>query len=270
MRPVLYPTILLLACHISLAQDGDFRLGARTSGLGGVSTTLEDGWALNNNIAGIGRLDHSMAMLSYQNRFNVSSFQVIGGGYVQRMGFGNAGVSFYKFGDDLYSQQKMTIGYANHIDMVSLGIAASIVQVSIEGLGTESAVVIEFGGMADITKQLKFGAHVFNLNQADLAEDIPVSTVIKAGIAYLPIEQLSLSLEVQKDLEFDEIVRIGLEYEVIKNVWLRTGISTNPFKSAFGAGFLWRNFTLDYAFNDQSDLGVIHEFSLGYLIGKKN
>lgn len=252
------------------AQDGDFRLGARNAAMAGVSTTLEDGWAIHNNIAGIGRMDHSAANITYQNRFNLSNFQVVGGSYVQHMHFGNAGIGFYRFGDDLYSQQKMTLGFANTIEMVSLGVAASIVQVSIEGIGTESAVVLEFGGVANITEQLKFGAHVFNLNQADLAENIPVSTVIKGGVAYLITKELAINLEVQKDLDFEEIVRIGLEYEVIKNFWLRTGISTNPFRSAFGAAFHWKDFMLDYAFNDQSDIGVIHEFSLGYQIRKRN
>ena len=262
----------LIACSVltSVGQDGDFRLGARNSGLGGASVTLEDGWSLYNNVAGLGSLDHSAALIGYQNRFNLSALQVVGAGYTHHTSLVNAGVSFYRFGDDLFSQQKITLAVANTIDRISLGAAVSMLQNSVEGLGNSNAFVVEFGAIARITKQLKFGAHAYNINQAEVVDGETLPTVLRGGITYTPISSLSVTVEVQKDLDFEEIFKAGIEYEIIKNVWVRTGISTEPFKAAFGAGILWKSFLVDYSFNDQTDLGDIHEISLAYLFGKQD
>ncbi len=261
--------LALLMLSESHAQDGDFGLGARNSALAGASSTLQDPWAIYNNIAGLGAITSSAGMISYQNRFGISAFQVVGGAYVQKTNLLNAGVSFYRFGDDLFNQQQMKIAIANQIDRVSLGLAASMVQVQIESLGSTNAIVLEFGGIATITDQLRFSGHAYNLNQAQLNEEETLPTIIKAGLAYQPIAKVLLVGEVQKDLDFDEIVKLGLEYEIIEHVWLRTGISTNPFKAAFGVGAFWRSVGIDYSFNDQTDLGSIHEFSMSYELSRR-
>lgn len=258
--------VCLSLSYFLTAQNGDFRLGARSAGLGGTSTTLVDGWSIFNNIGALGALDHSSGMLSYQNRYDISAFQVVGGGYVQHTQPLNAGISFFRFGDDLFNQQKVSLAIGNSFDMVSLGLGVSFVQYSIESLGNQQAVVLEFGGLATLTKQLTLGAHAYNITQSRLSDEETLPTVLKAGLAYTPTSALLISLEVQKDLDFDAILRAGIEYEIVKNVWVRTGFGTEPFKSAFGAGWKWKSFMIDYAFNDQTDLGAIHEISLTYLL----
>ncbi len=262
--------LLCLACLIisfsTTAQNGDFRLGARSAGLGGTSSTLVDGWSIFNNIGALGALEQSSGMLSYQNRYDISAFQVVGGGYVQHTRPFNAGVSFFRFGDDLFNQQKMSLAIGNSFDQVSLGLGVSFVQYSIESLGNQQAIVLEFGGLAALTEELTLGAHAYNITQSRLSDEETLPTVLKAGLAYTPTSDLLISVEVQKDLDFDAILRAGLEYEIVKHVWIRTGFGTEPFKSAFGAGWQWKSFVIDYAFNDQTDLGAIHEFSLTCLL----
>ena len=275
MKPVVlasmrafFSLFFLLIVTCLYAQNGDFRLGARSAGIGGASTTITDGWSIFNNVGAMGALDYSTGLLSYQNRYDVSAFQVVGGGYVHHTDLVNAGISFFRFGDNLFNQQKMTLAVSNTFDMVSLGLGASVVQYSIETLGNQQAIVLEFGGLAALTEQLTLGAHAYNITQARLSDEETLPTVLKAGLAYTPIDALLISAEVQKDLDFDAIMKIGLEYEIIEKVWVRTGFSTEPFKSAFGAGWQWKAFQIDYAFSDQTDLGAIHELSLTYLIKK--
>lgn len=266
MRFILILAFLSILCSPLLAQDGDFNLGARNGALAGASATIEDGWSIYNNVAGIAGIANSVGMISYQNRYAISEFQVVGGAYIHQLQHFNTGISFYRFGDDLFHQQQMKLAVANKIDRISLGLAIDIIQVSIESLGVKRSIVLEFGGIASITDQLKFSGYASNINQAKLNEQEAIPTLIKVGILYLPVEALMITGEVQKDLDFDEIVKIGLEYEIVPNVWARTGISTNPFKAAFGAGTRWKQVGIDYAFNDQTDLGAIHEFSLQYFL----
>lgn len=246
-------------------------MGARNASLGGASVTLTDQWSLFNNVAGLGQLDADYAFGSYQNRFNLVELQTIGGGYVRRLNATGVGVGFYRFGDELFSEQRLHLGIGHQLDQVSLGLSAGYLQYNVSSVGTVGAFVLEFGGIASLTEELSFGAHIFNVNQGSLnsQEGDKVPTVMKAGVSYQPIDALVLILETEKEIDFDEVIRVGLEYMIIDGLFLRTGISTAPFNGNFGFGFHPRNFQIDYSFSNDTFLGAIHEVSFSYQIPKK-
>lgn len=263
--------LLLLSCaFLSLAQVGSFNIGGRSAAMAGASLTLGDEYSLFNNIGGLGRVENHAAFASYQNRYGVSQFQVIGAGAVYTNDIGNAGVGFYKFGDDIYSEQRVHLAVGNKIQMVSLALGVDYLQYNIATVGTSQAFAIQFGGIAEISPQLRFGAHIFNLNQAkfdsETGERIP--SVMKGGFSYRPSDELMLNAEIEKDLDFDEIFKAGLEYRIVEKVFIRTGISTKPFIGAFGVGFHPKNLKFDYGFSNDSTLGSIHEISLAYSFKK--
>ena len=92
---------------------------------------------------------------------------------------------------------------------------------------------------------------------------------MRAGLSFDVTEDFLLVLETEKDLDFPEVYKAGLEYRVIDNVWVRTGLRTEPFKGAFGVGFKPRNYQVDYAFSNDVNLGAIHEVSCSFFIGSK-
>ena len=245
-------------------QDGRFNLGAQHSGMAGASVTQRNHFSLFNNIGGLGHVKSPAIFTSYQNRYGIAEFQVIGGGLVYHTQYANIGIGYFKFGDDLFSQQRIHFAIGNKIQMVSLGLGADIVQYHISTIGSRLTLAVQFGGIADITQKLRFGVHIFNVNQATLVKETtePLPTVMKGGITYLPSEELSLTVEVEKDLDFEEIIKIGLEYQIIEKVFFRTGINTKPFVSTFGLGFHPSPFELDYSFASDASLGSIHEVSL--------
>lgn len=258
---------LFVCLQLSLvAQDGKFNFGARNSGMAGASVTLGDQYSLFNNIGGLASVTDHALFGGYQNRYGVTEFQVIGAGAIYHSSIGNAGVGFYKFGDDLFSQQRIHLAIGNKFQMVSLGLGADLLQYNVSTVGTKQALAIQFGGIAEITSKLFFGAHIFNLNQVNLVETTGerVPTVMKAGVSYRPNEELMINAEVEKDLDFDEIIKVGLEYQIIEHVFLRTGISTEPFLSAFGVGFHPKKLQFDYSYSNDSKLGSIHELSLAF------
>lgn len=262
-------SFVMLLSILCSAQNGDFRLGGRSAAIGGASVANSDAWSLFNNVGSIGAIDQSSGFLTYQNRFNISAFQVVGAGYTHHSSFGNVGLGVYRFGDDLFNQQKLSVGFGNTIDKVSLGLSVNLIQYHVETIGTTKAFVIGFGGLVQLLEGLSLGAHVYNLNQANITNDLSVPTVIKTGLSYQLGTSVLVNLEIQKDLDFAETLKAGIEYELIKNAWIRTGVSSNPTKAAFGAGFRWKKSMIDYAFNDQSVLGATHELSLAYLIPSK-
>ncbi|MEM7298170.1 MAG: hypothetical protein AAF391_07880, partial [Bacteroidota bacterium] len=153
--------LTLLLSLYGLAQDGKFNFGARSAGMAGASLTIGDEYSLFNNVGGLGQVDYHSAFAGYQNRYGIREFQVIGGGGIFHSDIGNAGVGYYKFGDHVFSQQRIHLAIGNQLQMVSLGLGVDLVQYNISTIGSRQVLAIQFGGIAEITPQLVFGAHIF-------------------------------------------------------------------------------------------------------------
>lgn len=245
-------------------------MGARNAAMGGATTTLGDQWSLFNNIGAMGLIEGDHAFTSYQNRFNVAEFQTVGAGFIHDFGGLVGGVGFYRFGDEFFSEQRVNLAFGHKLDRVSLGVSVDYLQYNIATVGSKGSMVIEFGGVAEITEKIQFGAHIFNVNQANLVKETneKIPTVMKAGLSFLPTEGLIINVETEKDLDYDEVFRVGLEYQIVENFFIRTGLSTEPFNGAFGVGFRPKRFQVDYAFSNDSNLGSVHEVSLSYSFKK--
>lgn len=269
---LLFATLSFLWMSYTLyAQDAGFLQGARSQGMGHASATLSDPWALFNNVGGLAGVEERHLMLAYQHRFGLEFLNTIGAGFVSPLPIGAIGVSAFRFGDELFNQQKIGLGYSNRFGLASLGVKANYLQYNIDGFGRRGVLMLEMGGVAEITEKLFFGAHVSNLTQSKLSEfsDERLPTLIKAGLSYRPVKGLMLNLETEKDVELPATVRAGFEYILQEKVSIRSGFSTFPFNNYFGLGIHPGSFTLDYAFSNNSAIGNIHNLSLLLPLTKK-
>jgi hypothetical protein len=266
------PLLICLCLHFTVYASGDpFPMGARAWGMGNATLTVSDGWAVFNNISGLAGVQHRNILVAYDNRYGVSGFQTMAIGYIHPLRYGTLGVSLNRFGDNLYNEHKLGVAFSHQLDRVSLGLKINYVQFAIDELGSRSRILFEFGGITTITSQLSFGAYIYNFNQAKLADyqDERIPTVMRAGLSYHPIAKLMLNAEVEKDVDFPATVKVGLEYEVVKHLYLRTGVTTKPFVNHLGLGFVKNKFQFDYAARTHPILGLSHHLSVGYRIEKK-
>jgi len=270
--------ILALICSMLLsnfarAQIENPAMGARAYGMANASVAIKDHWAIFNNVGGVAGVKQVTGQMAYHNQFGIANFQTFALGIVTPIKMGVIGLGVSKFGDNLYSEQRVGIGYSHQIKNVSLGAKINYVQVSIQDLGSQGAFAFEFGGVAQLSKEISFGAHIYNFNQGRFntsfgdAEKIPV--IMKAGFAYQPVKALLINIETEKDIDLPATFKAGMEYEMIKNIFLRTGIQTTPFNNFFGVGFTPRWFHLNYALSTNDALGVSHHLSFTYQLGKK-
>ncbi len=253
-------------------QSGDYSIGARSAALGNSSSTIADVNSVFNNPAGIAAIDQSSLFASYENRYRMEDFQLMGAGAAIPIGKFVAGAGFYRFGGKLYNEQLIGGRLANTIGFVSLGLGVNYVQYNIAGIGTKGVVVADLGGMAAINQQWHLGAHIYNITQSKLVpgtgERVP--TIMKLGISYRPISAFMLNIETSKDVNYKPVARAGMEYFIIPQLALRTGFSTRPFVACFGLGFKPGKFQVDYAFRNDARLGELHQMSVSYaLAGKK-
>lgn len=267
MKKLLLLGLGVLGLGTAHAGNDHVPVGARAAALSNASAGIADVWAMNNNISGIARLEHPEIGAFAENRFGMKAFTTVALVGAMKVGkTGGAGVELYRFGDKLYNEQRLGIGYAHQVGMVSLGAKADLMQVHVEEFGSKRVVAFSFGGQSEVVPGLVVGAHVYNLGQAKLAEfqDERIPTVMTAGLSYRPGKKVMLNVETEKDLERDADFKAGLEYQVIEKLALRTGFSTLNQSASFGAGFQVRAFQVDYALSTQSRLGVSNHVSVGY------
>jgi hypothetical protein len=265
--------LLLLGSSLqTYGQNGSYLQGGRSQGMGHASVTLNDGWSIFNNVGGIAGVDHTQILLGYQHRFGLEFLNTISAAVVSPLRIGAVGVSAFRFGDDLFNQQKIGLAYGNKFGLASLGVKANYLQYNIDGFGRRGMLMMEIGGVAEITEKIFFGAHITNFTQTKLAEfdDERVPTLLKAGLSYRPIKGLMVNIETEKDVELPATIRAGFEYEIQELVSIRSGFSTFPFNNYFGLGLRPGNFTFDYAFSNSSAIGNIHHLSIILGLGKKN
>lgn len=272
MRKPYWLSFLFLFIVTRLSASGDpSPAGARTWGLGNSAVTLADSWSLFNNPAGLSGVKYLHVMAAYDNRYGLTGMQSMSTGLIYPSAYGNFGFNIQRFGDDLYNEHLLGIAYSHKVSRVQLGAKVNYVQIHLDNLGSKGTFSMDFGGIAEITPQLFFGAHVYNLNQAKLADyqDERIPTVMKAGVSYKAFSKLLLALETEKDVDFPAIVKAGIEYEIIKNLHLRTGISSKPFINYFGVGFSPKRLQFDYAVRSHPVLGLSHHLSLALRLEKK-
>jgi hypothetical protein len=264
--------IFLLIGTISISFAQRIGIGGRHLGVGGASVTLQDGWAVFNNIGALAWLNQPTVMTAYENRFAVAGLNTVAAGFAMPTLKSSAwGTTITHFGDNLYNEVNLGVGASHKINTVSLGIKANYLQISMEGLGTRSVFAFEFGGLMQFTPTLFAAAHIYNFNQAQIAnfqqEKLP--TIMKAGLSYRPLKNLQVNGEVVKNIDFPATLRAGVEYKPIEKLAVRTGINTAPFTASFGVGLQLFALQVDYALQTHSVLLPAHQLSLVYLLKKK-
>ena len=228
------------------------------------SVTLNDAWSIFNNIGGLHGVDKLHALAFFENNYGISAFNTYGAAIVIPASWGVTGLKARHFGDQIFAQNDLGLGISNQFGLVSLGVRVNYVSFKAEGLEAQDAFTIDFGGVAEITPELFFGASIFNLNQASMTEGETLPTVVNAGISYRPTDGLMLNAEVLKDINFDASFRGGVEYKIFEQLALRTGIKTKPLAGHYGLGFKSKNISVDYALSNHSQLGISHQASISY------
>lgn len=264
--------MLLVLFSIKLSgQNGVVQVGAKPAAIGYTYAALYDNWSVFFNPAGINETERTSALFSFENKFNISGLKTLGAAFITSQDIGNLGVALFRFGDDIYNEQSISVSYSNSFGITSLGIRANYLQYSSELIKNSRALVVDFGGITSLSDRLNFGAYIRNLNQARLnrESDQSIPIILNAGFSYRPTAQLLINGEVEKDIDFDPGVRLGIDYAFLQRFSVRAGILTYPFTNYFGLGFNTSRLDIDYSITRNANLGVSHQASVSYHLKEK-
>ncbi|MEO5569828.1 MAG: hypothetical protein ABIT08_16375 [Bacteroidia bacterium] len=268
--PVLFIYLALISSSFSsFAGNESIQAGGRSAALAGASVTYADVWAAFHNQAGLAYITKFSAGAFNENSFLLSELSTRGIAVALPLkDLGVFGVSMSYFGYNLYNEKKVGLAYAKSFgDNISASIQLDYFGTFIsEGYGSNSAIAVEAGFRAQILPKLFLGAHVFNPTRSSLADydDEKIPTVLKGGLSYLFSDKVTVSIESEKNMDADNIFKTGIEYHIVKILYIRGGVSTNPTKTAFGFGFDFESLKFDIAASYHQQLGYTPNVSLTY------
>lgn len=262
----------LLFSFSTIAQNVQHDVGSRSAGIGNSNSTVADEWSIFNNVGGISGVEKGVVFFGYSKYFEIDGFDNVAAGAIHPFKFGNVGVSLFRFGDKLYNEQVVSAAFGNKIGFVRLGGRVNYYQMRIDEFGSAGSLFFDLGGIVELIPNLSFGAFISNFTLSKLSNsdhtDMPV--IMKVGISYQPKSKISLNMDIFKDIDFEPVVKLGIEYMIVDKVYLRTGLNTNPFKGFFGAGILLDRFQIDYAIGTHQFLGASHQCTVAYNYHIKN
>ncbi|MBI2268880.1 MAG: hypothetical protein HYU69_00825 [Bacteroidetes bacterium] len=247
-----------------------YPVGARSGALGNTSVIYSDVWSAFNNQAGLAFVKDISAGVNYENRFLISELSLRSVAAVLPFkGTTTFGISASSLGYHLYSENKYGLAIAKSFgEKISAGVQIDYLKAQIaEGYSSKGIMTIEMGMLFKPIKDLIIGAHVFNPVRSRLNDynDERVATIMKIGASYLFSEKVLLAVEVNKRTDEQPQFRTGLEYFILKNLYLRAGIGTNPSSISFGAGLSLKQVKIDLSSSYHQVLGYTPQIAIVYV-----
>lgn len=262
--------LLLLVATGLHAQSINTRMGARASGMAYASFALIDDHSIFNNVAALAWGTATTAGFAYDLSPTLPGGDRASASLLIPVGDGSLGAGVFRFGDDTYSEQLISAGYAHRIATTSLGIKANIVQYRAGGFETRHAVTVDFGGLMKITPEWTVAAGLFNLSQAALIEGELLPVVFVAALSWSQVKGPLLAVEFEKHLGLPLRIKLGAEIPLYKKLFLRTGFGQNPISASGGIGARMHKLSLDFSTTYNQAFGLSYQASAGYRITKSS
>ncbi len=242
--------------------------------MGGTAVASRGLWALQNNPAGMANLDQFSFGLYYENHWMLKETAFKSAALAIPVKFGCLGVSFNQFGSSKYSENKFGLAYAKDFGQyLQIGLQLDYMLLNIgSDYGKQSAVTFELGIQSQVTDKLRLGTYIFNpvniaLRQSINQERMPI--VFRFGMAYQFTKDFVGQCEIEKNTDHEGVsLRGGLEYEALKDFYLRAGLQTNPGLLTFGLGYEIKFARIDVAAQLHEALGAAVQIGMIFNIGK--
>ncbi len=260
-----YICLICILFHISVYAQ--INPGSRSVALGSAGTALQDIWSLQQNSAGAANIEHPIFAVGYEQHnldSEISTQTAVLGLPVKNYVLG---LSFQRFGIAEY--QELTTGLAllrSFSSKLSISLALKYHQVNIPVYGIGKAFSIDGGMQYKLNDKVRFGSYINNPGKSRINEisGFNMPTGISAGVAFTLSDKILLVTDMNKLMDFGINLRLGLEYQIVKWLYLRGGLSSNPFRQSAGFGLNYGRFSLDAAVSSHPTLGYTPNLAFSY------
>ncbi|TAJ15211.1 hypothetical protein DMA11_02055 [Marinilabiliaceae bacterium JC017] len=212
------------------------------------------------NSAGMAGLKESQAGFTYQQPYMLEELGSNTGVAVIVTRYGNLGLLINQSG---YEHSRVNIYGFSYARMFGEGVAAALQVNYLSHNLNKGGVFNGFYAKAGVqifpSEQFIVAFFVQNPEQQSISYpefSVLLPVVYSGGFSWYPAETFQLMAEVEKEMEYDPVYKVGIELLVITQLYFRGGISGKPLEMAVGAGYKWRFLEFDVGFAQHSQLGL--------------
>lgn len=265
--------VSLLSVGYGRAQDGMFSMGsAQSMAMGGVGVSFAGAHSIWRNQGGLAGLSGPTLIAMGEQPFLLSEIRSVAAGAAFPTASGTFALSVDYFGFDAFNQQQIGLAYGRRLlDEVSIGARFLYLNTRIPDYGQRGHLTFEVSLLAEVLPELTLGAQIHNPLQLEVTENETLPTIFALGLTWQPSEDVLISSEVEKDIDFPARVKIGIQYRLIEAFSLRVGVGANPTSPSFGLAYQFDNgLSLNVASSHHPYLGFTPGFDVTYCFGMDN
>jgi hypothetical protein len=241
-------------------------LSVKYTGLGAYSKNFIDVFSGTSNVASPAQLKSGGFGVYGERRFMMEDLvQYSAVVALPTSSFGTFVLQGDYFGSGDFNESQLGLGYARKItSSIDIGAKFNYHGVQVNGYGNASSINFEVGTIFHLTERLHTGLNVYNPLSSKLGKESEekLASVYKVGLGYEVSDKVLVSMELVKQEDMPVSVNAGLHYNVIENIFVRAGVSTQTNNSFIGAGIKFGTFRLDVNTAYHPQLG----FSPGVLL----
>jgi len=281
----LYPTnlfslrkisVLFLFFSVHLSLSGEDPLwsspGAVGTGMGSVSATGKGLWLSFSNQALLAQNRQYSAGINCLNRYNITELGTYSAGFILPAGKSSAGILLSRFGYSEYSREKIGLACGMQLsEKISAGIQIDYYAVRTSNkYSNYQSLTFEMGILINLSDNISAGIHLFNPVPNSLRKSFLPSS-LNAGVGIELSQSLFAAAEIAMSSAKPIMIKMGFDYEAVRNLHIRGGFTSENTSFSFGAGFSVHAVIIDIGFATHERLGVTTAASLTFLLrGKRN
>lgn len=267
MRKFLFAFCLFLSWHLHAQLHVP---DARVAAMGGAGITNSNAWSAYFNPAGLADFKQFSASVHVENNFFTQNALLRAATISYPTEFGTFAAYYSYYGFDAYNENKISLVYGKKLGKyLRAGIALDYFGINLAApyRGT-NAITGELGLQADLSKKWLLAVHFFNPFFAKYShyDDFYLPVVYKLGTSYQFSPDFLLIAEMEKNLGNKEQFKVGAEYRLVPQVFVRAGFRTEVFVYTFGVGFKNKRMSADMGFENHPQLGYTIKLSYTYSI----
>jgi hypothetical protein len=263
--------IILFLIVFYLNCLGQLRPGAKQIALSHSDVALAiDAYALFNNPAGLAQQNWRELSIYYSpSPFGISKLANGSAVYHEPTKLGSFAIAYTSYGFNLYKENSIFVSYSKMIfSNFFCGITLNYKNISIQNYGNDNTLTLLLGGLAYLTNNLRIGFTLDNITRSTFGgDDNQIPIIFDIGLSYNLIDELSINIALQKEIDMNSSIRVGVDYQIIQYLNLRIGTMNEPSSFSAGIGINYSIFEIDYAIFNHPDLGFTHQFGITLQFG---
>lgn len=261
--------LLALICIISIRVFAkQYNFGPRTTAMGMNSSSISDGYAVGGNPAGLFAVQSITLTLAYMKRIiDVELSQETVGLIIPRKN-NSLGFVFHRYGISAYNEITAGTMFARKFgERLAIALRVNYHQIKIQNYGITRGFSIDLGSIYKVNDQFSLGIYLNNPTLQKYANDFVKTSIdqsIYFGAAYQVSDKVIIATTINKTTAVPCNVALGLEYQFVKSINLRTGITTVPFRQFAGFGISYKKLKIDFAVESDPSLSYTPQIGIVY------